>query len=180
MLFRSTNGKFVHYGGDVLSNTDDSSHGVQLTGGSTGGIVQAAGDEANITLRVRGVGTGQTILGTTGAIVTLNSTGTQIGERSTTALAYFQRYRIDWTIPALSSAGAAGASADSTVTVTGLTTNSVLLFGQTQVWNSTTDPGVLVTVRCSTAAELKITSHNIGPSTLSGSTKSGTLIQFGF
>jgi hypothetical protein len=35
---RSTNSAFVHFGGDITSNVE-SSHGVQLSGGSTGGVV---------------------------------------------------------------------------------------------------------------------------------------------
>lgn len=56
MQFRSTNNKFTHFQGDVLSNVDDSSHGVGLFGGTTGGLVQAVGDEDNIVLSLRGKG----------------------------------------------------------------------------------------------------------------------------
>lgn len=75
MEFRSSNLKFVHYGGDILSNTDDgSSHGVQLTGGSTGGVVQPCGDEANIALNLRAKGSGP--LTFNGGPVNFNNTGT--------------------------------------------------------------------------------------------------------
>ena len=77
MLFRSTNGKFTHYGGDILSNTDDSSHGVHLTGGSTGGIVQPCGDEDNIALTVRAKGAGPLNLVSSGTF-TLTSTQVDI------------------------------------------------------------------------------------------------------
>lgn len=67
MLFRSTNSKFTHHQGDFLSNTDDgSSHGIHLTGGSTGGVVQPCGDEADIALRLAPKGSGPLILGTAG------------------------------------------------------------------------------------------------------------------
>lgn len=41
----------------------DSSHGVQLSGGSTGGRVDAVGDDNNITLSLAGKGTGPTVVG---------------------------------------------------------------------------------------------------------------------
>ena len=62
MDYRSTNARFVHYGGDITSHIQ-SSHGVQLSGGSTGGIVQAVGDDANISLNILGKGTGSIVLG---------------------------------------------------------------------------------------------------------------------
>jgi hypothetical protein len=90
--FRSTNvfGR-VHFHGDVVSNVGNaaavSSHGVQLSGGSTGGIVTAAGDEANVTLNLTGKGTGAVIVSNSssplvygGGGITLSTGGTfQIG-----------------------------------------------------------------------------------------------------
>lgn len=80
MEFRSTNlNGFVHYQGDVISNVSSnggSSHGVHLLGGTTGGVVTAAGDEDNIALNVTGKGTGPTILGNSSSpIVMPASTG---------------------------------------------------------------------------------------------------------
>lgn len=83
MLFRSSNSKFTHFQGDVLSNIDDSSHGVHLTGGSTGGIVQPCGDEDNIALTVRGKGTGGVTLGNSSqALVSTGITSTHINLQS--------------------------------------------------------------------------------------------------
>ena len=89
MEFRSTQSRFVHFQGDVVSNVssggvENSSHGVQLTGGSTGGIVTAAGDETNIALNVIPKGSGPLVLGAAGNItigsgaanVTFGSSGT--------------------------------------------------------------------------------------------------------
>lgn len=76
MLFRSTNGKFTHFQGDVLSNVDDSSHGVKLSGGSTGGLIEPCGDEANIALTIRGKGTGPLQLGSTASVLTIGGSGT--------------------------------------------------------------------------------------------------------
>ena len=177
MEFRSTNDNgFVHFQGDIVSNVSsgqaiNSSHGIRLTGGSTGGIVTAAGDETNIALNITPKGSGPLFL---------NSTGVLVGSRSTSAVAYIQRYRVDWTMPALSTAGVTAASADSTVTVTGATTNAMYILQQTQVYNSTNDPAVIAVARCSTVNELRITSINLGASSLSGSTVSANLLQFGW
>lgn len=57
---RSTQG--THFGADLTANVH-SSHGVRLTGGSTGGIVEAVGDDTNVTLTVRGQGVGAVVLG---------------------------------------------------------------------------------------------------------------------
>ena len=93
-----------------------------------GGIVTAAGDEDNIALNVRGKGTGPLVLGSTGSAMTLNSTTTQIGSASTTAFSMFQRYRVDFTVPALTSNAAAGSYAESSLTVAGLTIPGVRVF----------------------------------------------------
>jgi len=64
MLYRSTNpdGKYTHHGGAMVLGVD-SSHGVELDGGSTGGFLRAIGDDANISLNLIPKGTGPLILG---------------------------------------------------------------------------------------------------------------------
>ena len=186
MEFRSTNDNgYAHHQGDIVSNVSsggpiNSSHGVHLTGGSTGGIVQSAGDETNIALNIRAKGSGPLNIGSTTSGVTLNSSATQLGSASTTGIAILQRYRVDWTVPALSSAGVDIASGDSTVTVTGLTTNSILVIQRRGALNSTNSTGLFLTCCCSTVNELRLTVHNIGASTISGSTMSAYLLQVGF
>jgi hypothetical protein len=204
MLFRSTNAKFTHFSGDLVSNVDDSSHGVKLSGGSTGGVVEPVGDETNIALTLRSKGSAPLIVtggptgsvtfgganaqvtlgssvtvGSTGGGVALNSSAVTYGSASTSFLAVIQRHRIDWTIGALSSAGLAAACADSTVTLTGATTNSMFLAQERVALNSTESTGIFIMkVRCSTADELRVTVANIGPSTISGSTMSAYVLQF--
>lgn len=68
MRFRSSNAKYTHFSGDVLSNVDDSSHGVKLSGGTTGGMVEATGDEDNVALTVRPKGAGPMQVGGSGTI----------------------------------------------------------------------------------------------------------------
>lgn len=154
---RSTqsDGRYVHFGGDVTAHAH-SSHGVRLSGGSTGGIVEAVGDDTNVSLTIRGQGGG----------------GVQFGRASTTPITFMQRYLVQATVPALSSAS----SAESTVTVAGLTTTSILVLQNRLKLNSTVT-GVTATARCSTADELTIEWHNISQSSLSGSTQSFYLLQ---
>ena len=69
MQFRSSNSKFTHFQGDVLSNIDDSSHGVKLSGGSTGGVIEPCGDDTAIALTIRAKGSGPLTLGSSGSAV---------------------------------------------------------------------------------------------------------------
>lgn len=130
---RSTSAEYTHFGGDVTAQVN-SSHGVRLSGGSTGGIVAAVGDDTNVTLTLRGQGTGQVVIGSplasTGIISThinLQSSRTQIGSSaagvSTSYLLRVWRERIDFTIPAMPIAGGAE---DGNILITGLTTNAVV------------------------------------------------------
>lgn len=159
---RSTNDiGYVHYQGDVVSNVG-SSHGVRLTGGSTGAAVEAFGDDTSIALRVRGKNAGGLLLGG-------GSTG------STSPVTLIERYFVEYTVPALSSGPATGSD---TVTVTGLTTNSILVLQNRLRTNSTGD--VQVVARCSTANELALQFFNQSASSLTGSTQSAYLLQFRF
>ena len=105
------------------------------------------------------------------AQITVNTTPAT----STTAVLMMQRYLVQFTVPALSS----NAADTSTATVTGLTTNSVLVLSPRVQPNSSV-VGVEVHARCSTADELTLTFLNGSVSSLSGSTQSAYLLQFGF
>lgn len=98
-----------------------------------------------------------------------------VGSDSTTASAKIQRYRVDYTVPALSS----NAASVSTLTVVGLTTNSILVLTPRQQNNSTV-AGVTIEPRCSTVDELSLTFMNTSVSSLSGSTQSAYLLQVTF
>jgi hypothetical protein len=90
MFYRSTNpdGQYVHHLGAIVAGVN-SSHGVEIDGGSTGGMVRAVGDDANISLSLLQKGAGLLILGTStgpvsfGGIITGNSTEPVIGAAST-------------------------------------------------------------------------------------------------
>ncbi len=59
---RSTSAEYTHFGGDVTAQAN-SSHGVRLSGGSTGGIVQSVADDTAAALRVFAQGAGELYLG---------------------------------------------------------------------------------------------------------------------
>jgi hypothetical protein len=187
MEYRSTNseGSYTHHGGALVIGVGFGS-GIELNPTSSGAspTILPAGDEANKSLIIAGKGAGGVTLGNssngialagssvaiTSTHVALNSTRFTLGTGSTTAFSGMSRRFIEFTVPALSSAG----SAESTVTVAGLTTNAILIF-QPRVRMNSTVTGVFATVRCSTADELTIEFHNGSLSTLSGSTMSAYL-----
>ena len=94
---------------------------------------------------------------------------------STTFVTVIQKYRVDYTIPVM----AVGATASTTCPAVGLTTNSVIVFTPRQQNNSSV-VGVLLEARCSTADELELQIVNASGSTISGSTQSAYILQFGF
>lgn len=147
--------------GDVISNVE-SSHGVRLSGGSTGGIVEPVGDDANIALTVRGKGTGAVRVG--------NSSSPALLGASTTPLTNLQRFVVQFTEPDL----AASTWVNSTYTVAGLTTNCCIL-GHTPRLNLAAGY-TIGDARCSTADELTIRWVNEGGSTISGSTNRLTFV----
>jgi hypothetical protein len=98
----------------------DSSHGVRLSGGSTGGIVEAVGDDTNVNLTVRAQGAGTLILGSSGQTV-------QIGGSTSPfqGMIYFQDTAV--TLPDIASTDSGRSSAVTTHTITGITTGSVVV-----------------------------------------------------
>lgn len=191
MEYRNSSG--THHGGDFTIGVH-SSHGVELLGGSTGGTIRPASDDASATLNVRAKGaSGILSLGTstsgaaviagssvavTSTHVNLNSTRVSLGGgASTTALSGFQRVRVDFTVPEI----AANAAAVSTATAVGLTTNALMMFHSdalAAVWPNTVD----IQAKCSTADELRLVFRNIAASTIGTglSTSHGYLAWFSF
>ena len=81
MDFRSTNQDRAHYQGDIISNVSsggvqNSSHGCHLTGGATGALFTAAGDEANIAITLAGKGTGNARIGNSSSPTTIVTAST--------------------------------------------------------------------------------------------------------
>lgn len=71
---RSTGDFYVHFSGDIVSNVE-SSHGVILSGRSTGGVIEAFGDDTNVSLTVRAKNAGILTLGTSSGDVSIASAG---------------------------------------------------------------------------------------------------------
>lgn len=138
MNYRSSNGG--HLGGDFTIGVD-SSHAVQLAGGSAGGVIRAVGDDANIAITLTGKGTGGVTIGD-------SSSPVRIGKRFT----------VEFTPPAL----AASTSAESTYAVPGLTTTAVILLTP----RAPLSPAYTVRARCSTADELVVAWGNLFGSTI--------------
>ena len=155
MLYRDSSQNSMHLLAGVAASVE-SSHGVAIWGASTGGVVESIGDDANISLAIRGKGTGAVVVGN-------SSSPVQIG----------QSFTIQWAPAVL----AASTSVQSTVTVTGLSTGRPLVF-------TPTTPGLSMAyafrVQCSTANELRFTQQNLTASTIGTgeSTARGILIQF--
>ncbi len=108
-----------------------------------------------------------------------NLSADRLGATSTTVFVTANRYVVQFTAPALSSGFAAGASAaESTFTVTGLSTGTVLTFTPTNPINALYN----VRARCSTANELQLCFSHNGISTLGTgeSTNRGVLLEFAF
>ena len=169
MEFRSSNVTgYNHHLGDIVSNVG-SSHGVQLSGGSTGGVVEAVGDDANVSLTVRGKGTGAVRIG--------NSSSPALIGGSTGSVSLFQVSLFQWTIPALTTSGIA--PVESTETFAGMTTNAAYFVSQRSVYNSTLATSLQIAVRPSTGG-LRVTHFNHGASSLSGSTASAYILRVGF
>lgn len=76
MNYRSSNAG-QHLSNDIVAGVA-SSHGVQLSGGSTGGIVQAVGDDTDISLNLRAKGAGSVILGDSSNVVNLGNGSTLV------------------------------------------------------------------------------------------------------
>lgn len=167
MEYRNSSGG-MHIGGAIVAG-HEASHGVELTGGSTGAIVQSAGDDANITFTVRGKGTGRTQVGNSSAVVQLGN--------STTGISRFQRVRVDFTVPEMA-ALAAGAS---THTAVGLTTNAVMFFSTDELAASVPNT-VQLHPKCSTSDELRLIFKNNANSSIGTglSTSHGYLGWFAF
>jgi hypothetical protein len=158
--YRSTNalGKYVHFGGSVIAGADMGS-GVEISATSSGSspVIAPVGDESNKSLVLAGKGTG----------------GVQIGS-SGSAIPEIRKFTVQFTAPVLSSGTATGI--ESTYTVAGVSTGTVLVFTPTNPINAKYN----ARPRCSTVDELTIAWSHDGTSTLGSgeSTNRGVLLQF--
>lgn len=157
---RSTNPLgYTHYQYDLTAHVG-SSHGVRLSGGSTGGIVEAVGDDTAVSLRLRGQGAGGVII-----------------QDSTASITGVQVSLIQFTVPALTTNGIA--PVESTIAFAGMTTNAAYFVSQRAVYNSTLATSLQIVARPATGG-FRLTYFNHGASSLSGSTASAYLLKVGF
>jgi hypothetical protein len=163
MLYRDSS-IATHFGRGVIAGAD-SSHGIRLEGGSTGATIDPVGDDSDISLSIAPKGAGT---------CRINSTKFAFGG-STTTFTGIRRVRVDFTVPALSSAGSAVHG--SSIALAGLTTNAVIMM-QPRVPLNSSVAGVTVQARCSTAGALHLTFSNNSLTTLSGSTMSAYALIF--
>lgn len=175
MEYRSTSAG-QHIGGAIVAGAEYGS-GIEIGVNSSGNapVIIPVGDETNKGLTVVGKGTGTVTLGNSSSPVAISGTA-KVGS-SGTALAEIRRFTVQFTAPTLSSGFAAGASAaESTYTVAGVSTGTLLVFTPTNPINALYN----VRARCSTADELTLCFSHNGISTLGSgeSTNRGVLIQF--
>ena len=138
MNYRSTNAG-THYSGELVAGVG-SSHGVQLTGGSTGGTVQAVGDDTDITLNLIGKGAGGVRLGSIAA----GSTPIKGAFSSTNT----------WAAAAVSS----GQVVELTFASTTFDVNPGDLIGAIEIWpTASTTPLTFLHYRMSTVATSRVT-----------------------
>ena len=173
MQYRSTNDAgYSHVGGAMVVGVELGS-GIELNPTSSGAVANIApvGDETNKGIRIQSKGTGTITLGSSAnQPVTVTSTAFTIGSGG--AIAGITAYTIQWAPAVL----AASTSVQSTITVSGLATNSALFF-------TPTTPGLSMAyafrVQCSTASELRFTQQNITGSTIGTgeSTARGLLLE---
>lgn len=165
MLYRDSS-IATHTGRGFIAG-HDSSHGVRLEGGSTGGVVESVGDDDNIALTVRGKGTGRVAIGNSSQAVAIAG--------STFGIAFIQRQIVQIDSAAL--VVAAEGTSDTVVTVTGATTNALCVFAP----HATFSTRYTFQTYCSTADEVRIRLfNNQGTSFGSGqSSNRGTLYVIG-
>jgi|RhiMethySRZTD1v2_1073278.scaffolds.fasta_scaffold179825_2 hypothetical protein len=175
MNFPSTNtdGRNPSLGG-VVSNVE-SSHGVLLDGGSTGGIVTAVGDDANIALRVRAKGSAPLILGSTAGGIVFGSTTVPNSTSATfgTLKGIFQS-TFTWAHAAISS-GQYGEIVLASTTCDAWTGDAVMVSDFAATTNVT-----IANLRLSTVATSRVTIvlSNVGSSATSTFSGTGTVTWF--
>jgi hypothetical protein len=143
MLYRSSTGG-QHISGDITAGVG-SSHGVQMSGGSTGGIIQAVGDDASISLNILAKGAGGITIGSSLQTVTIAGGLGLRGAMTSTST---------WTAGAVSS----GQPVELTFASTTFDVNPGDLIGAIEVWpTASTTPLAFLHYRTSTVVTSRLT-----------------------
>jgi len=153
MLYRSSTGG-QHISGDITAGVG-SSHGVQLSGGSTGGLVQAVGDDANVSLTLKGKGTGGVTIGDSSQTVAFAGP-VLVGSTAAGSLGFRGAFSSTstWSLAAVSS----GQVGELTFANTVFDVNPGDLIGAIEVWpTASTTPLAFMHYRMSTVATSRLT-----------------------
>ena len=168
---RSTNvNGYTHFQYDLTAHVG-SSHGVRLSGGSTGGIVEAVGDDTNVSLTIRGQGTGAVTVGSSGQAVFLAG--------SSAAFAGFQR--VTDTAVATPNFNTTNAMViESSVTIAGVNSSHFILakFAHNEV--ASTDMTIGYVTTTSTSGEVLIGFEKHSTVTVAASTATIDFLVFRF
>lgn len=196
MLRRSTADQYTHFLGDVISNVD-SSHGVVLSGRSTGGVIEPFGDDTNIGLAIRAknaapftIGESSNAVEVAGSSVRLTSThialnstriavssGAQVQIGSTAPFGGFIR-QVSTGLSTPTVSTAMGATGETSVTITGANSSHFVLANPTNLSTTISIVGARIT---STANECILTFQKAGSTVdLSPSTFTVNLLVFRF
>lgn len=162
----------THTGRGVIAG-HESSHGVRLEGGSTGGVVEAVGDDTDISLTVRAKGAGGVTVGSSGQAIFLAG--------SSTPFAGFQRVT-DTGVATPNFATTNAMVMETTHTITGLpaatagaTTNVFVLANP---HNLSTDCALLHTYVGSTAGQVHCRFAKVSTLTVASATATISFLAF--
>lgn len=202
MYRRSSSG--THFQSELIARVE-SSHGVRLDGGSTGGIVEAFGEDTNIAMRVLAKNAAPLVLGNSSNTISLTGSSITLGVSTspiTIAASSFALTSTQITIGSTASSIvignsttyftaiqrylvattipvlAASQNTDVSYTVTGLSTGSGIVVNLLGVALSTAY--AITGIRCSTADSLTIRWLNNAASTIgtAGTTMSFRVLEF--
>ena len=135
-----------HVGGHIVAAVN-SSHGIELGGGSTGGTITAVGDDANVSLSIQAKGTGPIVIGNSSQAISFG------GSAAGTFKGFFSSTRT-WELAAVSS----GQVGELTFASTAFDVNPGDLIGALEVWPTlSTTPLALMHYRMSTVATSRLT-----------------------
>lgn len=173
---------YTHFTGDVSAQVG-SSHGVRLSGGSTGGIVEAIGDDTDISLTLRGKGAGAVTIGAASTILTLGTSGGQIRMGGSTAPFYGMIRFLDTAVATPNFATTNAMVMETTHAITGLssaTVNGSPYFVLANAVNNSTDCALVGAFIGSTADQVHCRWLKASTLTVAASTATVNFLIFRF
>ena len=186
MEYRSTNAG-QHISNDIVAGVG-SSHGVQISGGSTGGVVQTVADDTSAALTLLAKGAGPVIIGNSSqaitlgngsTLVTIGTTGGQVRMGGSTA-PFYGMIRMEDTAgatPASFNDTDAGRVYESTHTFTGVTSSHFIV-----AQSNNLPAGVVIggARAASTAGQVHVVMVKGSTAAVAGTTCTITILAFRF